>query len=294
MAGGFTASLSLGTWEPHGDGRIPQRPLQDGAGQRQSPELRVPIGVPRGETLVSRASKSSPAVSGDPKGTGDLGTASCRTLELCQLLAGLQQLPRSRASPCDQGSAARSLHSPWQLPALLGAPGHPPTPPPLFAQPAQGGRHERLSGRVCRAPGEPGPKGLHGPSSPSPAVLPHPQSIRSSLKLGRAPAAPWENLERSRGHRGGGRRQEGEGDVAVSCRMEEPCWCLWAAPAVSPALSPRPPLTPVAQGQAEPLQPPGSSAPAEGDVFGRERGGFTCAPLGGRGAGGAREQEEPG
>lgn len=71
--------------------------------------------------------------------------------------------------------------------------------------------------------------------------------------------------------------------MAVSCRMEEPCWCLRAVPALSPALSPRPQLVPVAQEQEEAPQPPGSSVPAEGDVFRRERGGFPCTPWAVRG-----------
>lgn len=116
------ASLPLGTWKPHGDSRVARRLLQDGAGQRQSPELRVPTGVPCGEMRLSRASKSSPAVSGDPKGTEDLGIASCRTLEPCQLPAGLQQPPQSRASPGQRGEKPAQ---PMAAPDPAGCPGAP-------------------------------------------------------------------------------------------------------------------------------------------------------------------------
>lgn len=123
-------------------------------------QLRLPPGQLSGSGWLSTvgkhfgagASKSSPAVSGDPKGMEVPGTALCHVPERCQPPAGPRQLPRSCASaggmcsvlavkmcqhPATGGGHGKVLARPVGGPpsgdVVPGAVTH----PPLFAQPAR-------------------------------------------------------------------------------------------------------------------------------------------------------------
>lgn len=151
-------------------------------------QLRVSPGHPSGLRWPSTvgkhfgagASKSSPAVSGDPKGTGAPGTALHHVPELRQQPAGPQQLCRSCASAA--GMCLVLAVEPCQCPATgghgevlawpVGSPHqlcHPwcrgPWALTVCAADAGAGS-ERFLGPVCQVPGEAGMKGSCGPSSP--------------------------------------------------------------------------------------------------------------------------------
>lgn len=143
---GLTASQPLGTWEPHGDSRVAQRLLQDGAARGRAQSSGCPLGCPvgkRGCPELQSPALLSAGIQRAPR-TWELPRVARWSRASCRL--GCSS-PR-RAVPA-QGSVVRSQHSPWQLLTLLDAPERPPACPPLFAQLAQGWRHEKLSDCVC-------------------------------------------------------------------------------------------------------------------------------------------------
>lgn len=229
-----------------------------GWGQRQSPgqgaletPARFRVAVHHGEVLWGWRFKVQPCCQRGSKGHHSPGNRLHQVPEPRQLPAGPWQRPRSGTSaggthllltmelcqcPANRGTARRWPDAPALSSVVPEAPRPSPAQPALFAH--QRGHWQREALRSCLLGAwSARMKGLCGPSSPlqpSPVVLPHLQSIRSSLKPGKSPASPREKPEASR---------DGEGNVARGTFATVPgmcwSWSRWsgAVTAVSPVLT---------------------------------------------------------